>query len=109
MDDMYYKLREMYKIILSKVSPTWYFVDFLYKLKENKENIHIDFKGVCKIIAKYIKQKKNKLFFLMIRAFLGTILISLNYFCWKITEWTTRVFIVVLEILYITLLKVIKI
>jgi rhamnosyltransferase len=62
MDDMYYKLRELYKIILSKVSPTWYFVDFLDKLKENKENIHIHFKDVRKIIAKYIKQKKNKMF-----------------------------------------------
>lgn len=60
MDDMYYKLREMYKIIFSKIHPTSYFVDFLHKLKENKENIH--FENVCKIISQYIKKKKNKIF-----------------------------------------------
>jgi hypothetical protein len=32
---------------------------------------------------------------------------AFNWFYWKITEWTTRVFIVVLEIVYIILLKVI--
>jgi rhamnosyltransferase len=60
MDDMYYKLREIYKITLSQVSCTEYFSSFLDNLKKDKENIH--FKDVRKIISKYIKKKKNKVF-----------------------------------------------
>ncbi|MDR0617280.1 MAG: rhamnan synthesis F family protein [Endomicrobium sp.] len=58
MDDMYYKLREIYKITRPQVSPT-HFSGFLDNLKNLNMNIH--FEDVCKIISKYIKKKKNKI------------------------------------------------